>query len=122
LASDGVSAQLKVGQSVRQGFAYSVSFIARSAVDTNLKIYFYNKETQQKTYFNSLNNVKVSGGNEWQIYKASLDNLDQVVSDNEVLVMSAESDFYLDNFILNEISEKYYLIKNSSVIPESCYY
>ena len=122
LASDGVAAQLKVGQSVQKGFAYSVSFIARATTDTSLKIYLYNKETQQKSYFNSASEVKVNGGNEWQIYRANLDSLDHTVSNNEVLVISANNDFYFDNFILNEISEKYYLIKNSSVIPDSCYY
>ena len=122
LASDGVAAQLKVGQSVRQGLAYSVSFIARANTNTSLKMYFYNKETQQKSYFNSASTIKVNGGNEWQIYKANLDSLDHIISDNEVLIISADNDFYLDNFVLNEISEKYYLIKNSSKIPDSCYY
>ena len=122
LASDDVAAQLKVGQAVRQGYSYNIDFVARATSATNLKIYFYNKETGSKSYFNDLNGVKISGGDEWQTYKANLENLDQTISDNEVLIISANNDFYLDNFVLNEISERYYLIKNSSAIPAACYY
>lgn len=122
LASDNVAAQLKVGQSVKQGLSYNISFMARAAANTNLKIYFYNKETKEKTYFNSASGIIISGGNEWQIYRANLENLAQTVSANEILAISADNDFYLDNFVLSEISERYYIIKNSSQIPASCYY
>ena len=122
LATDDIAAQFKVGQSVSLGKAYNISFLARANSDTNLKIYFYNKETKDKSFFNMEKGVTVNGTSEWQIYRASLENLDHVVSDNELLVISANNDFYLDNFVLNEVSERYYLIKNSSQVQASCYY
>ena len=126
LASDNVAAEVNVAGSVTQGAAYNLKFLARAAVDTTLKIYFYNKDNpagQQAVYFGSATGtLTVKGGSEWQIYQANLDNLTHAVGPNEVLVITANHDFYLDSVILNEISDRYYLIKGSSVIPNSCYY
>jgi|GEM_PF-469883 len=122
LATDNVAAQLSVGHSVQQGYAYNINFLARAANNTLVKIYFYNKETGQKSFFNIGAGVTVQGGNAWQVYRANLENLDHVVSDNEVLVITADADFYLDNFVLNEITDRYYLIQGSSQVPDSCYY
>jgi hypothetical protein len=122
LAADNSVAQLLVGQDVQQGLSYNISFLARATDVTNLKIYFYNKETKQASYFNSASGFNISGGNEWQIYRANLESLEHPVSDNEVLVIEANKDIYLDSFSLDEVSERYYLIKKSSQVPVDCFY
>ncbi|MFA5109130.1 MAG: hypothetical protein WC458_01115 [Patescibacteria group bacterium] len=121
LAGDSLAAQVKVGGLVKQGSAYTVKFLANAAANTNLKIYFLNTETNEKTYFSG-GNLTIKGGGEWQVYQANLDNLNHKVGAKEILVISADNSFFLDNFVLSEITERYYLIKNSSRIPDICYY
>ena len=122
IAGDNLAAQLKVGTSVKQGKSYNVKFWASAPGGANLNIYFYNKDTGQKSAFNASTTVNVAGGGGWQIYSANLENLDHIVSPNEILAITANRDFYLDNFILTEITDRYYLIKASSQIPNICYY
>ncbi len=118
-ASDDVAAQLGVGGLITQGKAYTIKFIARAEVDTDLQIYFYNKGADEKAFFSP---VKVAGGNDWQIYQANLENLDHAVDNTEKLIITANNDFYFDDFVLTEIIDRYYLIKGSSQIPDICYY
>jgi len=122
LASDNVAAQLAVGTSVNQGSAYTVKFLARAATDVHVKIYFLNRDTGARAYFNASSTLLVKGGNEWNVYQANLDNLDHAVSANERLIITADADFLFDDFVLSEITDRYYLIKNSSQIPDVCYY
>ncbi|MDP2944689.1 MAG: hypothetical protein Q8N57_03970 [bacterium] len=122
LASDNVAAQLAVGRFVNQGSAYTVKFLARASGAASLKIYFLNKETGARSYFNAFSTLLVKGGDEWKLYQANLDNLDHVVSLNERLIISANANFLFDDFVLSEITDRYYLLKNSSLIPNVCYY
>lgn len=122
LAAATPAAQVKLGTSVTQGLAYNVKFIAQAANDANLQIYFYNKDTGQKAYFNASSTLTVKGGGEWAVYQANLENLDHEVGANEFLIITADKPFYFDNFVLSEVTDRYYLIKNSSQIPGVCYY
>lgn len=126
IASANVAAQVNVSGAVKQGAAYNLKFLARAANNTNLNIYFYNKDNQanqRAVYFgNATSSLIVRGGNEWQLYQVSLDELSHSVGPKEVLVITADADFYMDNFVLSEITDRYYLIKGSSVIPDSCQY
>jgi len=122
-ASASVVAQLKVSSLVSQGKAYTLRFIAKADVDTNPQIYFYNNDAAnpQKAWF-ATSTLVVKGGGEWNIYQTNLENLDHEIALNEKLVISANHDFYLDDIVLTEITDRYYLIKDSSRIPDICYY
>lgn len=120
-ASDNNGAQFAVGRSVSQEKAYTLRFIARAASNVSFKAYLYNPETKQASYFNTLNQVIIGGG-DWKIYQVNLPLLDHEVSASELLVLSANGDFYFDDLVLTEISDRYYLIQGSSVIPDSCQY
>lgn len=122
IAGSNPTARLNVGNSVSKGSAYNVKFLARAAGNTNLKISFVNKDTGEQTFFSAASPVIVKGGNEWGIYEANLASLDHEVGANEQLVISGNGSFYLDNFILSEITDRYYLLKNSSQVPDVCYY
>lgn len=122
IAGDNTAAQLKVGPYVSAGKAYNIKFWASSATGANLKIYFYNPNTGEKAEFNTNNPIKVKNGSSWQLYSANLEELNHSVAANEILVITADNSFYLDNFILTEIVDRYYLIKGSSQIPDICYY
>jgi hypothetical protein len=122
IAGDNMAAQLKIGSFVTQGKAYNVKFWASSSAGANVKIYFYNPDTKEKSEFNTAIPIKVKSGGGWQLYAANLEELDHKVSNNEILAITADNNFYLDNFILTEIVDRYYLIKSSSKIPDICYY
>jgi hypothetical protein len=85
-------------------------------------MYFLNPDSNAKAEFNGGEPLAIAGGSGWQLYSINLENLDHQVTPNEILVVTATNDFYLDNFILTEITDRYYLIKASSQIPNVCYY
>jgi len=122
MAGDNQAAQLKVGLSVSRDKAYIVRFWARANNDTDVRISFYNRDSGSRAWFNDNKPVRISGGGTWNLYSANLENLDHAVTENEMLIITADNNFYLDNFILTEVTDRYYLIKNSSVIPNICYY
>ncbi|MFA6995318.1 MAG: hypothetical protein WC249_02815 [Patescibacteria group bacterium] len=104
---------------VNQGSAYTLRFLGLAPTDTTLTVSFRNKDTGTKTDFSP---IVIKGGSGWNIYRANLTDLDQSVGNNEELVINGGGEFYLDDFVLSEISDRYYLIKNSSQISDSCYY
>jgi len=122
LAVGNAAAQLRVGNLVSQGLSYTAKFLARTDTDANLQIYFLNKDTGAKAYFNAGTPLTVQGGGDWQIYSANLPELDHSVGANEILIIMADKKIYLDDFTLTEIIDRYYLIQNSSLIPNVCYY
>lgn len=122
LADENLFAQVNVAGSVKQGSAYTVKFIARSASNISLKVFFLNPETAERSYFNDSAPLEVKGGNEWNIYQINLAALDHQVSQNEVLAITANGTFNLDDFVMSEITDRYYLIKGSSVVPNICSY
>lgn len=123
LASANVAAQIKVSNLVTQGKSYSLRFIAKAASDTVPQIYFSNNETTdpKKSEF-AVGALTIKGGNEWNIYQFSLDNLNHKITANEVLVITANQDFYFDDVVLTEITDRYYLLKGTSEVPDVCYY
>jgi len=120
-ASDNNGAQLSVGQTVSEDKAYTLRFIARASNNVSFKAYFYNPATKKAAYFNTTGQT-IAGGGDWKIYQVNLPILDHEVSSSEVLVLSANGDFYFDDLVLTEIGDRYYLIQGSSVIPDSCQY
>ncbi len=120
LAGDQTAAQLDATRLVRQGSAYSLKFLARSESNVDLNIYFINDgTTKEKAQFSA---VTIKGGNDWNLYQANLDNLDHSIGQLETLAISGNGDFFLDDIVISEITDRYYLIKGSSLIPDVCYY
>jgi len=114
------SAELDVSGLVNTGSSYTVKFLAAAPSNSQLNIYFLNKDTGQISA--SFNPVTVTGNGSWSVYQTNLSNLAQVVGNNEKLVIAGSGDVYLDNFVLSSITDRYYLIQGSSQIPNACYY
>ncbi|MDD2680534.1 MAG: hypothetical protein PHE20_00340 [Patescibacteria group bacterium] len=115
-----------LGSSVVQGGAYNIKFTASASANTNVQVALMNGQGEL-SYFNTSDinangSFIVSGDNEWRTYELNLSNLNHTVDSKETLVVMADRDFYLDNFILTAITDRYYLIKNTSNIPDVCYY
>jgi hypothetical protein len=116
-------ARVGVGNVVTEGKAYSIRFLAKADTAANLNIYFTDNDSSNphEAKF-SAGSVVVKGGGEWNIYQATLDNLDHTISDNETLSITADNSFYFDDFALTEITDRYYLISGSSQVPDICSY
>jgi len=122
LAGQNEAAQLKVGTGVKEGAAYNLKFLAKAASNVNVDIYFLNATTDETAHFNATSPLTITGDNQWGIYQVNLDNLNHEVGEQEFLIITASGDFYFDNIVLTEITDRYYLIKNTSQIPNVCYY
>ncbi len=110
------SASLEVGGLVKQGKSYVISFIAKSGGASSLEIKFVN-DAGEESVFGTISNLNSN----WDFYKVNLINLDHEVSIDEILVITGGNTFYIDNIRLTEIVDRYFLIKNSWLTPESCY-
>jgi len=115
-----------LGRSLTQGKSYSLKFTASSAADADVYFAFLN-DNDEISYFNASDDnptgsFTITGNNEWKTYELNLPVLDHAVDNKEALIIASNRDFYLDNLVLTEISNRYYLIKNTSQIPDVCYY
>ena len=115
-----------LGTDIVQGQSYSVKFTASAAAATHLSFAFLNSQGEtayfSATAANQTGSLTIPGNSEWHTYELNLPSLDQAVDSQESLVVIADHDFYLDNLILTAISDRYYLVKNTSQVPDVCYY
>lgn len=114
------------------GRAYTIRFMARAENDAALNIFFRNEDTKEKSYFlasgdlsTENNPLVIKGGNEWRVYNVNLSSLD--FNNNPEISLnissnSSDQSFWIDDIVVNEISNRYYLIENSSDVPNVCYY
>lgn len=116
-------AAVNVSNYVSEGKSYSLRFLAKADSATNLNIYFTdnNSSNPKKAQF-SAGNIVVKSGGEWNIYQASLASLDHAISGNETLTITADNDFYFDDFVLTEITDRYYLVSGTGKAPDICSY
>jgi len=117
IAGEAQKAQLDVSGQVTYGKAYTIKFMAKADTNTTLNLKFLNSAGQEAV----LTSVIVKAG-AWNLYQTNLESLDHDISGKEQLIITANGNFFLDNFILSEITDRYYLIKNSSQVPDICYY
>ncbi|MEI6835386.1 MAG: hypothetical protein WCK59_01000 [Candidatus Falkowbacteria bacterium] len=123
----GATAAMEVGAQgfAKKGSAYVIKFMAKAAVAVNTKIYFTNSDGAVSVFgvtaANPQGNLVIKADNVWNLYEINLLNLDHDVK-AEQLVIQADNNLFLDHVVLSEISDRYYLIKGSSVIPDVCSY
>lgn len=118
--------QVDLGGYLSSGKAYVISFLAKAATDVKAKAYIYN-DNNEKDVFNTSEvnrngSFTITGGGAWQLYRFNLEEIVAGVGMEEFLAITADGDFYLDNLTINEMSDRYYLIKGSSQVPDVCSY
>ncbi|NCD00782.1 hypothetical protein EOL94_01710 [bacterium] len=132
LTDDNMKISKTFGRIIENGNAYSLKFLAKSVNNIELKVYFEN-EAGEESVFNSIEDsndtLTISGDDAWHVYEVVLDNISHIVDSEEELVLkivspslSQKPTIYLDDIILTEIIDKYYLIQNSWETPDICYY
>lgn len=108
-------ASTTVSHLVRKGKSYVLSFVIMPSV-ANQTINAYFTNGADISNFSTKTGLNAS----WQYVKINLENLDHDVSLAESLVIAGGSSFYIDSLRLTEITDRYYLIKNSWQTPLSC--
>ncbi len=115
VSSSPYKASTTVGTNVEQGKSYVLSFLAKGASTgaslSEIKLTNGSSDAKFST---------VSLTSEWQIYEVNLSELDHSVGSSESLVIVGSASFYFDNVKLTEITDRYYLIRDSWDTPESC--
>lgn len=119
VSNGSFTAALKIGEMVEQGKPYILSFIAKSAgAGTISSIKLVNGDAEEAAF--SADNLNL--GADWSAYKASLSDLVHKADADEELIITGNGAFYIDDIKLTEITDVYYLIKDSWITPEACYY
>ena len=112
-----------VGRSVREGNAYVLEFIADGTGDISAYLQTSGGTSTQFQFSTSSNSATLSGDDNWKRFKANIKNLDHTPTSTEVLVIesSGGANINIDNIKLTEITERYYLIKDTWKTPLSCH-
>jgi len=114
------AASTTVGNAVETGKTYVLNFLILPKAPSGFHLAeVYLTDGVASTSFPA-GSVDIDHKANWTNVKLSLENLDHVVSSAESLVIKASGDFYIDDVKLTEITDRYYLIKNSWNTPESC--
>jgi len=111
---------------VKKDSAYIVKFMAKAsgaAVTANLS--FENSSNDISTFGisdnNPTGNLTIKGDNQWHLYEINLAKLDHEPA-GESLKIKVDKALVIDNLIITEITDRYYLIKGSSQVPDICSY
>ncbi|MFA5644203.1 MAG: hypothetical protein WC928_01595 [Patescibacteria group bacterium] len=120
--------QNNIGNLAKTGSSYIIKFLAKSNQAENLSIYF--TDGTAESLFGSVNKddqevqgVQISDSDDWTLYQVNLENLDHSVISGEDLVFKisdSSGNVYIANIVLLEISNRYYLIKDSWAVPAIC--
>lgn len=111
---------------VKKDAAYVVKFMAKASgpqVTANLS--FENSSNEISTFGvtdnNPTGNLTVKGDSQWHLYEMNLAKLDHEPA-GESLKIKVNNGLVIDNLIITEITDRYYLIKGSSEVPDVCFY
>ncbi len=101
---------------------YVLNFWARKSGSNgtiNLNSWFHNVSGSVDVTFSSINNVGV----DWQVYSVGPVELSSNWNNEGQisLLIEGSSGFYIDNIQLKEISDTFYVVKDSWRTPNSCY-
>lgn len=118
-------AQVDVSTFAKKNSAYVIKFMARATNNVTTNFYFENSDGDSSSFSvddnNPQGNIIIKGGSQWNLYEINLRDLDHDIKE-EKLKINADGSFFIDNLVVSEISDRYYLIKGSSQIPDICYY
>lgn len=125
-------ASTTLGYAAVENSSYSLTFLLKPRADNiKIKVYFMNSKGE-KTYFNSVNNkneITLNNNEEWEYRKLNLEKLahqdssgaaSHVDAEEKLVIEGSGGNFDLDNIKLIEISDRYFLIKDSWSTPLSC--
>lgn len=97
------------------GSSYAVTLIAKTRTPVTLKVRATNAAAASVDFV-GIGSLSA----DWQMYRANLSEM--TITDPKNLIIEADvpAEFFIDNIKLSEISNRFYLIKNSWNTPETC--
>ncbi|MDD4272018.1 MAG: carbohydrate binding domain-containing protein, partial [Patescibacteria group bacterium] len=107
------SASRQVGNAVTEGKSYVLNFVVKAVGPADLKLSLTGLSGRAE-----FSTARLTA--DWQIISVNLASLNHKVAADEILLLEAGNNFYIDNITLTEIVDRYYLIKNSWQTPASC--
>jgi hypothetical protein len=114
------SGKIGVDVPVTKGAAYVIKFMAKAPQGgAPLTVALENADGDQIIFGGS--SLLITGDNQWHLYELNISNLNHNIT-GEKLSLETGNSVLVDNIIINEVNDRYYLIKDSSVIPDVCYY
>jgi hypothetical protein len=116
-----VFASTTVGRKVTQGKSYVLSFIAKAELQPSQLFALFLDPTTSPGKLSKFNGQADLVNNEWRFFELNLPELDHQVVNEESLVIYASRGFYIDDIKLTEISDNYYLRKNTWNTPDACF-
>lgn len=97
------------------GKSYAITLIAKTRTPVNLRVHVTNAAAANVDF------VGVGALTaDWQMYRANLSEMTVVEAENLIIEADVPAEFFVDNIKLTEISNRFYLIKNSWNTPETC--
>jgi len=115
ISGGSYSASTTIDHLVAKDKSYVLSFIAKPITASQINsIKLVNNSGEEADF------ATITFGNGWQFYKVNLAKLDHEISNSESLVFQVDGSFYIDNIKLIEIIDRYFLIKDSWLTPDSC--
>ena len=115
-----------VGNSVSKNSSYVLSFLAKTETagdQVNLTASLMNGTNEDHFSAQGVTAASIAVGDQWQTYKMNLPALAPDVTPMEVLrfyLSPNNLNIDIDNIKLTEITDRYYLVKDSWVTPDSC--
>jgi len=125
LAYTGGNLEIDAQSLVKKGSAYVIKFMAKASSTAVFNAYFENSDSAQAVFnlsdSNKTGDLSIKGGNSWNLYEINVIPIAHDIK-TEKLKIKISGAIFIDNFIINEITDRFYLIKGTSQTPDSCYY
>lgn len=120
----GTTASVGADNYAVEGSAYVVKFLAKP-IDRQASVRFVFANKNNDTAIFGVTPTNASGytslASGWQVYEVSLDALNHK-PDQEQFRIEVTGQALLDNIIISEVTDRYYLIKDTSEVPDVCSY
>ncbi|OGF25155.1 hypothetical protein A2303_02300 [Candidatus Falkowbacteria bacterium RIFOXYB2_FULL_47_14] len=120
-----VGTSLNLGNLINEGKSYNIRFIAKQNAGGGSPATQFNSivisNSSNASSFTSDPLLSLTLTPEWRLYELDLTAVDHAVAADESLVITANGNFFIDDIRLTEIVDRYYLLKNSRNIPDSCF-
>ncbi|NTW22297.1 hypothetical protein HGA34_01980 [Candidatus Falkowbacteria bacterium] len=97
------------------GSSYAITLIAKTRTPVNLKVRSTNAAAANVDFI-GIGALTA----DWQMYRANLSDMTVIDPINLIIEADVPAEFFVDNIKLSEISNRFYLLKNSWNTPETC--
>lgn len=125
LAYGGGTLVIDAQNLVKKGSAYVIKFMAKAATPVTFNALLESSDSAQAIFnisdLNKSGDLLIKGGNSWNLYEINVTPIANEIK-TEKLKIKISGALFIDNFVINEITDRYYLIKGTSQTPDECYY